>query len=370
MKSRHIIGASLASFALLAATVVSAQVVSAPNGAVNVTTAPSTTGITPGSNGTTFGTINVSGNGGGTFSISSIPVTVTPGSGASTANLSNCQIFNSNGSSLTSNGNVINSVNSIGAGTNTFTFDTPLQVTGATTTLSVRCNVSNTATAGTTFQFVAGTPVFAPSLSTMVTSPVSVAAGSQGAALALITLDATRSGQNANVSSVPVTLTFNGASASEFSNCSLRNVNNLGTPLNTGANAVGALNSNGTATSIVLDAPTSVPAGSAVLLALTCNVSPVTPPGSSVTVSVDPANISSTNAATGGIITPTTDSTGNGGTAPVIGTVEITAPGTSTVTPGVPNTGAGGNAPMNFAILAISAAAIILGTSVLVLRRR
>ena len=366
MKRKILIGV-VSGALMLVAGVASAQVISgAPSGsAVNVTTVPSTNGVTPGANGITFGTINISGNGGGTYSLASIPITVTTGNGAQTSSLSSCQLFNSTGGALNSNGNVVNSVSS---GSNTFMLDAPLQISGATTTLTVRCNVSPTAISGGTYQFVAGSPVYAPGLSVMVTSPASVAAGQYGAALALITLDGSRSGTATNVSRVPVTLTFNGASAGEFTNCSLRNVTNLGTPLNTGGNAIGTLNQNGSATSIFLDSPLQVPADSADILALTCDVSPITPAGSSVTVSVDPTSIATTNASTGGTITPTTDFTPTGSFAPTIGTVEITAPGS--VIPGAPNTGAGGEAPLNTAILAACAAAILLAGVTLALRRR
>ena len=348
---------------LLFAGVASAQTVAAPAGPVNVTTTPVTTGVVSGTPGTTFGTINVSGNGGGTYAISSIPITVVPGNGAQLSSLSNCQLFNSATGASISGGNA---VNVLGTGTNTFNLSTPLQVSGATTTLSVRCDVASTATNGGTYQFIAGNPIFAPGLGIMVTTPASVPAGRAGALLALVTLDGTRSGTQTNVSAIPVTLTFNGASASEFSNCNLSNVTSLGTPLNTGTNAVGSLNTNGTATTIALNTPLAVTAGSAQILALSCDVSPVTPAGSTVTVAVDPATIAATNGSTGGGITPTGDFTPNGSIAPIIGTVEITAPGVTI--PGVPNTGEGGNAPINLMILALSGLVVIAG-SVFLLKR-
>jgi hypothetical protein len=346
--------------------VAAAQVVAAPpgSGAVNVTTMPSSNGITAGASNTSFGTIQLSGNNGGMYSIASLPVTVTPGSGAAVSALSNCQVMNAN-QTLTSGNNVVTNLQS---GLNTFTFDTPLLVNSATTTLSVNCNVAAGAASGTTFQFVAGTPILSPGLGVMLNTIPTVSAGTQNGVLAIITLDGTRSGANTTVSSIPLTLTFNGSTAGDFTNCSLRSASNLTSALNTGANAMGTVTSTG-ANTIRLDTPLSIAAGGGQLLALTCNVSSATPAGSSVTVSVDPATVATINAASGSAITPTT-SVMNSGTAPTFGTVSITAPGTTTTTPGVPNTGAGGNAAMNMLLLASSGIVLALGGSMLALRRK
>jgi len=358
--------ALLATVVTLSASLAFAQVVSAPSSnQVDVTSTPSTNGITPGANGVVFGTINVSGVGGGTYSIASLPIVVSPGSGASTSALSGCQLFSSTGTALTTGSNMINSLS---AGSNTFTLDTPIQVNSSTSTFTVKCNVASSAASGTNYQFVAGLPTFAPGLGAMLTASPSVAAGTTMAPLALITLDGTRSGTTGNVTALPVTLTFNGASPGEFTNCNLRNVSNLGTALNTGTNSVSSF-PNGASQTITLDTPLSVQSGGIQVLALTCDVSSVTPVGSSVTVALNPASVSATNAANGSVLTPAAGFASNGGTDPTIGTVEISAPGTTTPVPGAPNTGAGGEAPFNLVILGLTALAV-LGAGKVFLSRR
>jgi hypothetical protein len=390
MKAYKLFGgiAIVASIALTG--VASAQVVSAPTGPVNVTTTQSTTGITPGATATNFGTIMLSANNGSTYSITSIPITVTPGAGASTADLTACQLMSSGGTALTT-GN--NRVNTIGSGTNIFTFDTPLIVTGATTTITVNCNVNSTAASGTTLAFLAGTPTAtmtsgvtinntaSSNLGVIVNTIPSVKAGTQNALLAILTLDGTGSNTNANVTSIPLTITENNALPADFTNCSLHSATNFATALNTGTNAMSALQTSGGVSNFTLDTPFSVPAGAGELLELTCNVSSATPTGSSVMISVLPSAIMASNTSNGSAITPTT-SMSNGTAEPISGTVEIMAPnttttstgttGTSPVTttvPGTPNTGAGGNAGMNFAFLAISAAVLVIAGGAFALRK-
>lgn len=373
MKAYRILGAIVVTTSIALTGVASAQVVAAPAGPVNVTTTESSTGIVPGSTATNFGTIQLSANNGGTYTITSIPITVTPGSGASTADLTNCQLMNSAGGTLTS-GN--NAVSTLGSGTNIFTFDTPLTVTGATSTITVNCNVNSSAASGTTFGFVAGVPTLSPSLGVTFNAIPSVPTGTQNAILGVITLDGTGSGSNINVTSLPITITENGATPANLTDCSLHNATSLATSLNTGNNAVSTLLTNGGVTTFTLDTPFSVPAGSGELLELTCNLSSATPTGSTITVSVAPSGIVASNASTGSFITPAA-SMSNGSAEPTSGTVEITAPSSSstgttpvtTAVPGAPNTGEGGNAPMNFALLAISAGVLLLGGSVLLLRK-
>ncbi len=346
-------------------------VVAAPPGAVNVTTLSSSAVASANSVGMHFATIELSGNGSGTYAVAALPVTVTSAAGFSTGNLSNCQLVNNaNGQTLTTGADVDNAVVN---GTNTFTLDTPLQINSATTTLNVTCNVASTVLSGATFQFVAGTPILAPTLGVTLNTVQSVHSGTQNAILAIIVLDGTGSGTNTNVTSIPLTLTESGATQGDFTNCALHSATNFTTSLNTGNNAVGTLLSNGGVTSFNLDTPFLVPAGSGELMELTCTVASGTPIGSSVSVSINPASVMATNASNGSTITPVT-SVSNGYVEPISGTIGITAAGTAvsttpvTTSPGAPNTGAGGNAAMNIALLALSGF-VIFAASVFALRR-
>lgn len=393
MKSR-IIGATAAAFAVLAfAGLASAQTVNQTN-TVNVsTTAPAST---PAAGSTsTFATMTLSGTNNGTYTISSLPITLTAGNGAAASYLSSCQLLNSNNTALNTGANIPIMVN----GTNAFVFDTPLTISpNTTTTLSLRCALSSSSPANATYQFTAGTPVITSTTGTtasstttsgnlgVMLSPIaSVRAGTQSAVLALLTLDASNSNQPVSVSSIPLSLTTTsstGVTGSNYlSNCALHTATSLSTSLNTGTNAV-STPANGS-NSFMLDAPVSVPAGSADILALTCNVSSAVPVGSTITVSVTPATISTSG--TSGMLTPIAETTSTGTVEPTSGTIMITAPTTSTTgttgggttvtgstgttgTPGTPNTGAGGDAPINFAILAISA--LVVGGSVLFVAKR
>lgn len=215
---------------------------------------------------------------------------------------------------------------------------------------------------------------FGSGLGVMVNAAQSVPAGGTSEALALIAFDATRIENPAAIPTIPVTLVFDGAPASDFANCALRNVNNLGLALNTGANAVPPLSSSAVAITFGLDTPLVIAPGSSEVLALTCDVAPSTP-ASSVTVSINPASIPAADLKTGATIVPAADIIGPSGTpAPTYGTVTIAPAGSSASSgssnPGVPNTGAGGEAGMMYTLLALSGAAVIIGGATLASRKR
>lgn len=326
----------------LAAEGASAQTVSSSS-LVSATSTPSTGTIAPGTQGATLGTIELSGLQSGTVQLSSIPLTLSTGNGASASGLSNCQLFNASGTALTTGSNMPSSVQS---GTNTFTFDTPLALTqGSPMTLSVRCNVSSSSPSGGTFQFSAGIPTLSTGLGVNFTPATNVPRSGNNLILGFVTLNGARSGGNVNVSSIPLTVTLTGgATNTSFSNCALRNVVNISTSLNTGANAVGNIGSG--VSTFTFDTPLSVPAGGIVALALTCNVTGPVPAGATALVSLNPSTVTSTVAGTGSALTPTVGLTSGGALGTTSGTVTFfqgtATPTPTTPTPGVPNTGAGG----------------------------
>lgn len=89
--------------------------------------------------------------------ISSLSVPFTHS--ASPEGLTNCQLYNASGTSLTTGTNVVNPTAGRTSGSNvTFTFDTPLTLPANTiTTISLRCNISGSVAAGTTYSFGTGT---------------------------------------------------------------------------------------------------------------------------------------------------------------------------------------------------------------------
>ena len=344
---------------------------------VNVTSTPVTTSPASGSSGTTLGTFTLTGNNGATYSVTSIPIMLAVAGGGQPTELSGCQLFNASNVGLNTGNNAMNALVN---GTNTITLDQPLTVNGSGSTFTLRCNVSSSQVTGSTYQFTAGTPVFTTTSTTSgtggalgatLTTVPSVNTGVQNAVLALITLDAGNSNQNVNVTSIPVTLSFSGAMANDYSNCSIRSASNLATALNNGSNSI-ATPVNGS-TGFTLDTPLSVSPGSAQILALTCSISSAAAPGSTVTVSLAPASIAAN--ASSGSISPTVLTGSDGVPASTSGTIEITAPNTTVTTPvtttapGAPNTGAGGDMALNIIVLAASLGVITLG-AVLLKRRQ
>src|SRR3989338_1227430 len=338
-----------------AATIASAQA-----------TVPSVTGtatsvgtvVVPGATGSIVSNVTLSFNQAGSVFVSSVPVTVTAGNGASVSNLSSCQIFNANGAALNTGANVLTSVQ----GSNTITFDTPLQVTGGTTSnLTVRCNIAVGTPATGTFQFAIGTPTFAPALSVttpMLTVTGATTAGAQDVILANILLDAMRSGADIRLSSLPVTITASGGgSVSNLSDCRVRNSLTGNAALNSGVNVAGSL-ANGTNT-ITFDNTLTVAQGTALLLSVTCDVSAAASVGSTFQIGTIPGTIGATAANTGAAVVPT------GTVAGTLTSAGVPVVVLAATTPGVPNTGEGGNAPLNMALLALSALAAILGVSFL-----
>lgn len=323
-------------------------------GGVTVTTNPVTSVVTPGS-GVNLGTIAVVGTPTGA-SISSIPITITPGGGAAVSNLSNCQVFNSaTGASL----NTGNAVNVIGSGANAFALNAPLSIGSATTTLAVRCDVASNTTSGATFRIAAGAPGLTTALNVNLDTAPSVPAGSQDVALANILLSGVNSGANVNVASIPLSISAGGGAAvANLTDCRVRDTQNLDGWLNANVPVIGA-----GATTYTFATPFTVFAGSSRMLAFTCDIAAGTPVGGTFTIAVTPGSIAATNAATGASVTAAQFSGTGSATS---GTVIVSAAGTSPVpppstggddtgTPGVPNTGVGDAALFLLAIAGLLA---------------
>lgn len=315
-------------------------------GSVNVSSTPITSTVSQG-NGVNLGIITLSSvQGGG--NVNALPITLTGANGGVASNLSNCQVFNNQGTSLTTGSNV---VNSIGAGGNIFTFNSPLAVnsTTGTITLNVRCDVASNTPSGAQFTLSTGAVAIGPVLRVNIDTAPSVPAGSQDVTLANISVGAT--GANFNISSIPLMISASSnGSVANLVDCKVRDSSNLDGSL-TNVTAI----TNGSVTSFNLAIPLLVPAGTANMLALTCDVQPATAVGSTFSISVTPGNLGATNASTGAAVTAQGVPAGgfgpNGLPASTSGTIIVSAVGTAPVdpgtipgtTPGVPNTGLGGN---------------------------
>lgn len=315
-------------------------------GSVNVTSSPITSSVSSGTN-VNLGTLTFVGVQGGGV-VTSIPVTISGSNGGVLSNLSNCQVFNNQNSSLTTGSNVINT---IGSGANAFVFNAPLAVnsTTGTTTLSVRCDVASTTLSGSRFTMSAGAANIGPVLRINLDTAPSVPAGSEDVALANISVGAT--GANYNITSIPLTIgASSNGSVANLTDCKVRDASDLDGAI-TNVTTV----TNGSVTSFNLTIPLLVPAGSANMLSLTCDVSSAAAVGSTFSIAVTPGAVSATNAATGAAVTPVGVAAGgfgpNGLPASTSGTIIVSALGSNPVppgttpdtTPGVPNTGLGGN---------------------------
>lgn len=362
---RYIIPATVIASVMIAGSA-SAQTVTTGAGGVGYSTTPNTSTVTPGASGASFGSIQFTG-GQNAAQVTSIPVTVTPGGGATLGNLSNCQVYGPTGSSLTTGSNI---VSNLGSGANTFRLDQPLTVSqgAGTTTLNVRCDVaSNTPSTGT-FSIAAGAPMLSSALSVNLDVAPSVPAGTQDVTLANISLDATRSGAGIRLSSIPITITAgNGATIANLTDCRVRDTSNLNGFLNS---VVPMMTSGGTS-SFTLTNPFTVMGGFASMLAITCDVGSATPVGGTFTISVAPNGFPAVDATTGATITPvaTVGTGANGLPASTSGTVIVSAPASGgtggTGTPGIPNTGAGGQALQLLLALIASGAVAVAGATYL-----
>ena len=342
----------------LAVLLTGATIASAQSASVVVSgTASSTAGaLVPGSSGANLSAVTLNSSAAGPVYISSLPLTLSSGNGATIGDLSSCQLFNSNGTALNTGTKIVNSVQ----GTNTVVFDTPLLVTGGTaTSLSVRCNLSGSVASNGTFQFAVGTPTFAPALSVVtpsLTVASSVVPGAQDAVLANILLDASRSGAPISVTSIPLNISAGGGgSVSYLSDCRVRNPIAGNAALNGTANVVvNGINP------VALSSALTIPAGTATLLTVTCDVSAAAATGNTFQIGVAPTALAATAVGSGNAVVPTGAVSGNltSSGSPVL----VLAGGT----PGIPDTSSGDAAP--YAVLALSALAAVIGA--LYLRRK
>lgn len=345
---RILIGAA-ATMSLMVGTVAYAQVTTTPNPPITITSSPMTASTTPGATGAAMGTFTLSGGPSGTISLTSIPLSLTTGSGGAASDLSNCRIINSSGSVLTSSLS-----SALQSGSNTFVFSPNLSFTGNTSTnYTIRCDVGSAATTSATYSFAVGQPTMLVSgTGTGTTGSGNLMVGYVASptltpgirnVIGVLTLDASRSASPVRISSLPISAAFSGgAGTNSLKNCSLSSVTSILTPLNTGANALTTL---GNQSTLTLDTPVTASAGGSSNFVLLCDVDAATPANSAIQLTVTPASVAATNINTGGSIGATGIVASNGtvgtpsGTS-VVGTV------TATPTPGVPNTGAGGSAPL------------------------
>ncbi len=209
-------------------------------------------------------------------------------------------------------------------------FTTP---TGQTTGNSV--DLSSQATAFTMNQMTVKGAALQVNIAAQPASQ-NVVGGVQGFVLANYQFDATQSGEDVRLSSMPVVITAGGAAtASQLTGCQLWNGT---TPLNTGSGVVNTFSS-GTAKTYSFDNALIIPKGTAVTLSLACNVSSAVTSGTfQVSADSTTSDWSVTGLTSGNTVTPTFG-TGSGGTMTVgtgsfAVTVDSSSPATTTVAGG------------------------------------
>ncbi|MDO8594842.1 MAG: hypothetical protein Q7R93_05035 [bacterium] len=289
--------------------------------------------------------------------VSTIPVSIITGGGAAASYLSSCQLFsNATGTALNTGSNIPASVS---AGSNSFVLDAPLVVgPGATQSVSLRCTISASAVPGNTFDtgVIPSATVISlpPVLSVTATAIPAIqnnATPAGNVVFGTARLDATESGSDIRVSSVPVSVsTTGGASAGSVLGCQLFSPSNVA--LNTTANVGGVMSSG--SNSIVLDTPFVVPSNTFTTLTLRCSVAPPAISGGTIQLTLgsgSPFGLSSTGA--GPVVLSVANITN--APVPVVGGIIIPP-----ITPGVPGTGAGTASAAIYFILA-AASVIVLG---------
>jgi len=201
-----------------------------------------------------------------------------------------------------------------------------------------------------------------PRLGMNVYASPRVERGAQDSLVALIALSAVNSNSAVQIPSLRINTSFaNGAMASDLSDCRVRNVNTLATALNNGGNAVGV---NAGDTTIPLDSPFVIAAGTSATLAVTCDIATSAALGGTITLSATPsaqdADVQGTNTS---VSVTTGTNTATGSTGPISGVAQIVADVTPDTTapsvPGVPNTGS--NAVQNLLLLLVAAAVAVGG---------
>src|SRR3989344_3060370 len=146
---------------------------------------------------------------------------------------------------------------------------------------------------------------------TMSSTPASqtVPAGRQGLTMANVKLDASQSGEDVRMSSIPLRLTVVTGVVGDITSCQLFDGS---TALNTGSN-VPSNAASGTATTFTFDNSKIIPKGAILNLALKCNVSSNAATGAQYTWSVNSGDTFTGTGASGASVSPSV-TTGNSGT--------------------------------------------------------
>jgi len=149
---------------------------------------------------------------------------------------------------------------------------------------------------------------------TMSTTPASqnIVAGATGVTFANVQLDASQSGEDIRISSLPLTLTVGSGNIDDMSSCQLYNG---ATALNTGSNVPTALSASGSHTTFTFDSTLVIAKGTIVTLTLKCNVS--TDATSTYIWSIDSADAMTATGATSGNSVNVSETSGNAGTMTV-----------------------------------------------------
>lgn len=159
----------------------------------------------------------------------------------------------------------------------------------------------------------------------VATTPVAqtVITGAQGFHFATVRLDASQSGEDVRLSSIPLEITYATMSVSEITTCQLFDGS---TALNTGSNVVNPTGSSVASATFTFDQSLTVPKGTVKDLTLKCNVASSVSAGDTVSWGIDGSpSITPTGVTSGNEVTETV-------TASVGQTMTVAASGSYTVT--------------------------------------
>lgn len=157
---------------------------------------------------------------------------------------------------------------------------------------------------------------------TMSSSPASqnIVAGGQGVTFANVQLDASQSGEDVRISSLPIELTTVTVAVSDLSSCQLFNGS---TPINTGSNVPSSLAASGSTNTFTFDNSLTVAKGTVTTLTLKCNVSSGATSGGTFIWSINSGDTYTATGVTSGQSATVAATTANSGTM-TVGTATLT----------------------------------------------
>lgn len=194
-------------------------------------------------------------------------------------------------------------------------------------------------------------------------SVIGVLRGTSNANFATFRLDATNSGEDIEISELPINLVLgNGASAGDLSDCRVYDTRNMSAALNSGTNVDAFASGMNTLT---LDSTYVVDSGTVRTLQVQCDVSASAEVGDTYQFNLAVSDLDAVSADSNQTLNFGNTTAGSGSIIPVVTVLPASTtpapyipPVVIPTTPGFPSTGMGGEAAMNIALISLSVLAL------------